>query len=238
MSILVDTDVLIWHLRGYPQATKRLNQLPALILSSVSYFELLQGMRNKVELQALKKMLALRSAQLLPVTPTITERAGALLEALTLSHGLGIGHNPRRCHVTPVITRPRKISQPSAIRAVQTRFLIKNIGPLLTHSRMQLDGAQALGHKNRRFGRRTVQHGKLIETNLARIRQTRIHGPALREMLLASREVIGVRANGFTHIGRTTVRRMIGPGVRHLVDGRSCQPSRQEPRCTESRGGA
>ena len=91
MSILVDTDVLIWHLRGYPQATKRLNQLPALILSSVSYFELLQGMRNKVELQALKKMLALRSAQLLPVTPTITERAGALLEALTLSHGLGMG---------------------------------------------------------------------------------------------------------------------------------------------------
>ena len=48
-------------------------------------------MRNKVELQALKKMLALRSAQLLPVTPTITERAGALLEALTLSHGLGMG---------------------------------------------------------------------------------------------------------------------------------------------------
>ena len=51
MSTLVDTDVLIWHLRGYPQATMRLDQLPELILSSVSYFEILQGMRNKVELQ-------------------------------------------------------------------------------------------------------------------------------------------------------------------------------------------
>ena len=68
----------------------RLDQLPALILSSVSYFEILQGMRNKVELQALKKMLAQRRAQLLPLTPAITVRAGALLEALTLSHGLGM----------------------------------------------------------------------------------------------------------------------------------------------------
>jgi predicted nucleic acid-binding protein len=57
MSILVDTDVLIWHLRGYRQASQRFDQLPALILSGVSYFELLQGMRNKAELQALKKML-------------------------------------------------------------------------------------------------------------------------------------------------------------------------------------
>jgi hypothetical protein len=27
--MLVDTDVLIWHLRGYPQATRRLDQLSA-----------------------------------------------------------------------------------------------------------------------------------------------------------------------------------------------------------------
>jgi predicted nucleic acid-binding protein len=91
MSVLVDTDVLIWHLRGYPQATQRLDQLPRLILSSVSYFELLQGMRNKDELLALKKMLALRQAEILPLTPEITSRAGALLEALSLSHGLGMG---------------------------------------------------------------------------------------------------------------------------------------------------
>jgi hypothetical protein len=24
LSVLIDTDVLIWHLRGYPQATQRL----------------------------------------------------------------------------------------------------------------------------------------------------------------------------------------------------------------------
>lgn len=81
--MLVDTDVLIWHLRGYAQATKRLDELGALTLSAVSYLELLQGMRNKVELEAVKKMFERRNARMLPITEAI-----ALMESLTLSHGL------------------------------------------------------------------------------------------------------------------------------------------------------
>ena len=46
LTLLVDTDVLIWHLRGYPQATRRLDSLPALKMSAVSYTKLLQGMRG------------------------------------------------------------------------------------------------------------------------------------------------------------------------------------------------
>jgi predicted nucleic acid-binding protein len=89
--VLVDTDVLIWHLRGYPNATRRLDELGALTLSAVSYLEVLQGMRNKAELLAVKKMLDKRSARLLPVTETITLRATELMELLTLSHGLQMG---------------------------------------------------------------------------------------------------------------------------------------------------
>ncbi|MCK6421058.1 MAG: type II toxin-antitoxin system VapC family toxin [Aquabacterium sp.] len=89
--MLVDTDVLIWHLRGYPRATQRLDELGALTLSAVSYLELLQGMRNKTELVAVKKMLERRSATLLPVTQSITQQAIELMEALTLSHGLQMG---------------------------------------------------------------------------------------------------------------------------------------------------
>jgi predicted nucleic acid-binding protein len=89
--MLVDTDVLIWHLRGYPQATRRLDELGALTLSTVSYLEVLQGMRNKAELLAVKKMLERRSATLLPITETITLRATELMESLTLSHGLQMG---------------------------------------------------------------------------------------------------------------------------------------------------
>ena len=89
--MLVDTDVLIWHLRGYPQATRRLDQIDALMLSAVSYLEVLQGMRNKAELVAVKKMLQRRAATLLPLSEAITHRAIDLMEAITLSHGLQMG---------------------------------------------------------------------------------------------------------------------------------------------------
>lgn len=89
--MLVDTDVLIWHLRGYPQATRRLDQLVSFTLSAVSYLEVLQGMRNKAEMVAVKKMLERRQATLLPITEAVTQRSIELMESLTLSHGLQMG---------------------------------------------------------------------------------------------------------------------------------------------------
>lgn len=89
--MLVDTDVLIWHLRGLAQATQRLDGIPQLTISAITYLELLQGMRSKVEMSAVQKSLELRHAERLPVTPAITERAVALMETLTLSHGLQSG---------------------------------------------------------------------------------------------------------------------------------------------------
>lgn len=83
--------MLIWHLRGYAQATRRLDQLERLTLSAVSYLEVLQGMRSKAELSAVNKMLERRSATVLPLTEAITRQAIALMEALTLSHGLQMG---------------------------------------------------------------------------------------------------------------------------------------------------
>lgn len=89
--LLVDTDVLVWHLRGYAQATQRLDQLGALTLSAVSYLEVLQGMRNKAEFVAVQQMLKRRQAKVLPLTEAITGKATELMEALTLSHGLQLG---------------------------------------------------------------------------------------------------------------------------------------------------
>ena len=44
---------------------------------------MLQGMRNKVELVAVKKMLERRQATLLPITEAVTQQAIKLMEALT-----------------------------------------------------------------------------------------------------------------------------------------------------------
>ena len=89
--MLVDTDVLIWHLRGLPQATRRLDQLPNLTISAVTWLELLQGFRSKAEMVAVQKSFEMRKAQRLPLTSSITDRATALMESLTLSDGLQLG---------------------------------------------------------------------------------------------------------------------------------------------------
>lgn len=89
--MLVDSDVLIWHLRGLPQATRRLDLLPRLTISAVTYFEILQGMRNRAELIAVQKSLTLRNTEQLLITSAITLRAKSILERLALSHGLGMG---------------------------------------------------------------------------------------------------------------------------------------------------
>lgn len=89
--MLVDSDVLIWHLRGLPMATLRLDRLPRLTISAMTYFEIPQGIRNRAELMAVQKSLALRNTERLPLTPEITLRAAGLMESFTLSHGLGLG---------------------------------------------------------------------------------------------------------------------------------------------------
>lgn len=89
--MLVDTDVLIWYLRGYPSAAQRLDQLSKLTISAVTYLELLQGMRNRAEMNALQTSLAKRQVERLPLTTAITERAITLMENLALSHGMQMG---------------------------------------------------------------------------------------------------------------------------------------------------
>lgn len=86
--MLVDTDVLIWHLRGLPKATQQLDRLSNLTISAITWLELLQGFRSRAELLAVQKSLTMRNAKRLPLTPAITERAIALMEELALSHGL------------------------------------------------------------------------------------------------------------------------------------------------------
>lgn len=89
--MLVDTDVLIWYLRGLPKAAQTLDRLPRLTISAITYLELLQGLRNAAELRAIQQSLAMRNTERLPLTPAITERATGLMERYSLSHGLQLG---------------------------------------------------------------------------------------------------------------------------------------------------
>lgn len=85
---LVDTDVMIWYLRGNANAGEALDALSTWGISDVVYMELLQGMRDKRELNAFKSFIKQRGIECLPITPEITNRAIYFLELFTLSHGL------------------------------------------------------------------------------------------------------------------------------------------------------
>ncbi|MBI5626900.1 MAG: type II toxin-antitoxin system VapC family toxin [Nitrosomonadales bacterium] len=85
---LIDTDVLIWYLRGHPEAGRLLDSLAELILSAVTYMELMQGCRDKRELSLLKKDMGMRGTRILPIDANISDRAVSLIETHALSGGL------------------------------------------------------------------------------------------------------------------------------------------------------
>lgn len=85
---LIDSDVLVWLTRGHVRAATRLHALHHWRISAVTYIELAQGCRDKAELMRLKKGLATRSTEIVPITPAISERATELIDRLALSHGL------------------------------------------------------------------------------------------------------------------------------------------------------
>lgn len=85
---LIDTDVLIWNLRGNRRAAERLDSSPRFSLAAVTYMELVQGMRNKNELQLLRQALHHWQARVLPVSEAISARALFLVEEYALSHSM------------------------------------------------------------------------------------------------------------------------------------------------------
>ena len=87
-GILIDSDVLVWLTRGHTGAAQRLQEINPWRLSVVTYMELAQGCRDKAELARLKKGLAARHTEVLPLTPAISQRAAGLIDTLALSHSM------------------------------------------------------------------------------------------------------------------------------------------------------
>lgn len=86
--MLIDTDVLIWNLRGNERAQRFLDELAHFQLSAVTYMELVQGLRNKSELKALHQAMRYWGARIEPISEAISSRAMYLVETFSLSHGL------------------------------------------------------------------------------------------------------------------------------------------------------
>lgn len=88
--MIVDTDVLIWSFRGHEHAAEWLDGLGGFSISAVSYMELLQGARNRTEMQLIRRTLRFWKAHIEPIDPAISNRAMFLVEEYALSHGLAL----------------------------------------------------------------------------------------------------------------------------------------------------
>jgi predicted nucleic acid-binding protein len=86
--MLIDTDVLIWYLRGDAKARRAIEAARAFSLSVISYMELVQGMRNRAELNALRRSIRAWEARIVYIDPVISAKAMLYVEEHFLSHSL------------------------------------------------------------------------------------------------------------------------------------------------------
>lgn len=86
--MLVDTDVLIWYLKGNENAYQVIENASNFFISVVTYMELVQGMRNKKELNNLRKALHIWNAKILYISEEISAKAMFYVEQHFLSHSI------------------------------------------------------------------------------------------------------------------------------------------------------
>lgn len=86
--MIIDTDVLIWYMRGNDKAYQIIENSNNFLISVVTYMELVQALRNKKELNSLRKALHGWKAQILYISEEISVKAMFYFERHFLSHSM------------------------------------------------------------------------------------------------------------------------------------------------------
>jgi len=86
--ILVDTDVLIWYMRGNENAKNQIESINGFYISAVTYMELVQGMRNKRELTSLRSALRKWGVEIIFINEDISAKSMFMVEQHYLSNSV------------------------------------------------------------------------------------------------------------------------------------------------------
>ena len=86
--MVIDTDVLIWYMKGNEKAYKAIENSRNFFISVVSYMELVQGMRNRAELDSLRRALRIWNSKILYISEEISIKAMFFVEQHYLSHSI------------------------------------------------------------------------------------------------------------------------------------------------------
>ena len=89
--MILDTDVLIWYLRGNEKAKDVIEHAVPFKISAVTYMELLQGMKNKEEYRIFQKQLQRWNIEIVHIDREISSRALFYIQEYSLSHSMMLG---------------------------------------------------------------------------------------------------------------------------------------------------
>jgi predicted nucleic acid-binding protein len=86
--MLIDTDVLVWYMRGNEKAKRVIKNPDGFSISVVTYMELVQGLRNKEELNVFRSSFKSWNAGIIYINEEISIKAMFFVEQYFLSHSL------------------------------------------------------------------------------------------------------------------------------------------------------
>ncbi|HQF74392.1 MAG TPA: type II toxin-antitoxin system VapC family toxin [Treponemataceae bacterium] len=88
--MIIDTNVLIWYLRGNTRAKEVVECQIPFSLSVVTYMELVQGMKNRNEFRLFQKQLSVWHARILHIDRDVSSRAMFYVQEYALSHSMAL----------------------------------------------------------------------------------------------------------------------------------------------------
>lgn len=88
--MIIDTDVLIWYLRGNIKAQEIIDKNIPFSISSVTYMELVQGMKDKNEFRKFQKQIKIWKTEIIHIDQEISSRATFYVQEYFLSHSMQI----------------------------------------------------------------------------------------------------------------------------------------------------
>lgn len=86
--MIIDTDVLIWYLRGNEKAKIFVEDAVPFTISVVTYMELVQGMKNKAEFKLFQKQMLKWNTNIIQIDQSISSRAMFYVQEYALSHSM------------------------------------------------------------------------------------------------------------------------------------------------------
>lgn len=89
--MLVDTDVIIWYIKRDPMAIDLLDNHKGFKISCVTYIELIQNSRNKIEMHKIHQALKFWKCETLYLDEKISMLASMNVEKYCLSHAHELG---------------------------------------------------------------------------------------------------------------------------------------------------